>query len=461
MKTLLFNPGPPRGRLAHFAADYPKNVPLGLAYIAAVLEKEHEIRVLDNNAERLTDSQIEERIRVEAPDVMAIGAMSTVFDEAVSAAKIAKGVDPKIKVVIGGAHVNNLPESPFEYDCFDYAVYGEGELTSIELWRRMERGEGAEGVKGVAFRKDGRAHVNERRELIHDLDTLPFPARKYFPFEKYERRELGIGTFPVDHVNTSRGCPFRCRFCSAKSILGKGYRLRSAGNMLDEIEIMRKEYGSKAIYFREDNFTANPQRVSEFCDEVKKRGMDFPWACESRVNTVNGELLSKMHDAGCRVMWFGVESGKQETLDWVCKDITLEQIRAAFKACRKIGIMTGASFIIGLPNETPDDIRRTVDFACELDPDSAWFNIFWAIPSSELYEYCREKGMVDEEIGNGIFTVKTEHFDRAKMEEMQREANRRFYSDPRRALRLGIRKLMSGELSGRTVVGGIKKVLGR
>ncbi|MFH0835658.1 MAG: radical SAM protein [Candidatus Micrarchaeota archaeon] len=441
--------------MKHYAKDYPKLMPLGLAYIAAVLRGKHEISVLDDNLEEPSNEQVAELIRKTGPDVIAYSAMSVLFERAVEIARLAKQAKPSVVNVIGGPHANSLPEKVLEEQAFDYAVYGEGEITFAELLGKIERGESVEDVKGVVWRRGDSIMINPRRELIQDLDSLPFPARDLFPIEKYERREISLGVYPIDNLNTSRGCPYRCKFCSAKAILGKGYRLRSAKNVVDEIDVMVREYGSKGIYFREDNFTASRKRVEEVCDELKRRNIDVVWACESRVNSLDKELMRKMHDAGCRIVWVGAESGLQETLDRIQKDITLEQVRNVVKWGKEIGVMIGCSFIIGFPWEDKAMMDKTVDFACELDPDSAWFNIFWLMPVSEMYYEVMEAKQIDEELGSGVYTVKTGNFNREWMENYQHEAHKKFYSNPKRLMRTGFRKVRSGEISP---VNAVKKL---
>lgn len=461
MKILLVNPRLPDGKIREYATDYPKIMPMGLAYLAAVLRNEHEIAVLDDNLLEQSDEEVEKFIREFNPDVIGLSAMSIVYDRAVRIAEIAKKINPAVVTVVGGPHANSLPDKVLEDKFFDYAVYGEGEVTFKELLEKIKNKESVESVNGVVWRREnGEVVVNPRRELIADLNALPFPARDLLPFDKYQRREISLGVYPIDNVNTSRGCPYRCTFCSAKSILGKGYRLRSAKSVVDEIEMLVRDYGSKGIYFREDNFTASRKRVEEVCDELERRGIKIVWACESRVNSLDEELMKKMHDAGCRIIWVGAESGLQETLDRIHKDITLEQVRNAVKWGKETGIDVGCSFVIGFPFETKEMMDKTVDFACEIGPASAWFNIFWLIPTSEMYAETLAAGQTDGYLGSGIYTVKTANFDRKWMEEYQKQAHKRFYSSPRRTLNMALRKIKSGDFSLKTIRAGFRKVFG-
>jgi radical SAM superfamily enzyme YgiQ (UPF0313 family) len=255
MRTLLINPDPPRiygigGQLAF---------PLGLGYIAAVLEKEHEVRVIDIGAEKLDDDSLAKRASQAEPEIVGITSDTVSFQRAIEIATLIKEIDSKIIVIIGGAHSNALPTYPLQYDCFDISVHGEGERTAVELWDRIAEGRSYEDVKGIAFRGKGGVILNPRRELIENLDKLPFPARHLFPVAKYNG-ESSLPVSPVYPVGTSRGCPFSCAFCSNEVIFGRRYRFRSPENVANEIELLIDKYNAKGIYFREDLFTVNKKK---------------------------------------------------------------------------------------------------------------------------------------------------------------------------------------------------------
>jgi radical SAM superfamily enzyme YgiQ (UPF0313 family) len=404
-------------------------MPLGLGYIAAVLEATgHSVKVIDNCVERQNYRQLEESISRAAPEVVGISSDSFSFEDAVATAKAVKGLDKNITVVAGGPHANVWPDAPLHSPYFDISVYGEGERTAAELWEHLEGGEPIQEVKGIAYRKNGKIVTNPRRELVTDLDELPFPARHLFPFEKYCRRELSnhLDVEPVDTINTSRGCPFACRFCSNNPASGRIYRYRSAPNVVAEMELLVNKYRTRAIYIREDIFTLNKKRVLEICWLMKERGIDLTWACESRADTADEEMLRAMKDAGCGLIWFGVETGCQRILDSLNKGISVPQVERTFRACKALGIKAGASFMLGIPGETIQEMHQTIDFACALKPSFAWFNIFLGIPESPLSRYARENGCIDEEFGNGVFTIKTDQFDRSMVERIRNLANARF-----------------------------------
>ncbi len=472
MKTLLVNPHQPtKGSIAHFVKPYPPVIPLGLAYVAAALEKSgNEVVVLDNVIEKLDLQQLRSFVSQQNPKVVGITVGTFYYDSAKEVADVVKSVDPAIKVVVGGPHPSLWPERTLGFESFDYAVRGEGEETSIELWNLFNKvGGGAEvnadelaKIKGIAFKKSDaatgqpRIFVNEARPPIRDLDSLPWPARHLFPMNKYDKHVAQIPVTPVESVSTSRGCPFNCRFCTTHMVFGRGFRGRSGKSVGDELEFLASEYGARGVCFREDEFTINKQRVLDICAEIKKRKLDLQWLCESRVDTIDEEMTRAMRGAGCCTIWFGMESGRQDTLDFINKRITLEQSKKAVQACKKAGIRCGGSFILGLPNENFEMMQETVDFAKNVGIDFAWFNIFKAFPASAFYEYVEKHGMIDKIVGEGLALIKTPLFDYEKMLKIQAKAQRQFYSSPKRLLDALVLHVKSGDLTLQQITGGVK-----
>lgn len=458
MKTLLIHPDTPR----LYGIGGQCAFPLGLGYIAAVLEKEHDVKVIDVRAEKLDDDSLRKSISKVDPEIVGITSDTVTFQRAIEIAELIKQINMGILVVVGGAHSNVWPDYPLKYDCFDISVYGEGERTAVELWDRIDRGEPYEDVKGIAYRRRDGIILNQRREFVENLDELPFPARHLFPMDKYNG-EGSLYISPVYPIGTSRGCPFSCAFCSNNVVFGRRYRFRDPKNVVDEVELLINQYNAKGIYFREDLFTVNKERVIGICDEIIRRGLNFKWECESRVNTISVEMLKAMKEAGCELIWFGVESGSQEILNYLNKQITLSQIKEAYSFCKEIGIKTGASFMIGVPGENMNDIYKTIDLAKELRPrfEFAWFNIFTGYPTSPLYEYVKENKLYEKEISHGILIVKTEEFDRRKLEGIQRLADRRINKNRRRLLRFALLEIRRGTLTPQKVIRGIRYFLGR
>ncbi len=297
------------------------------------------------------------------------------------------------KIMVGGPHttvaLHTIP------DFVDYVVQGEGEQAILDIVE--------DKVKDRVV----------RYPTIKNLDKLPMPAWDYFIHLPYKWSVDWFKETPVFTLNTSRGCPFKCTFCSVKSIWGKQYTCFSAERVVSDIEYLIKNYGAKGIYFREDNFTLNKKRLERFCNLLIEKKINIPWSCETRVNTLDRETVDLMHRAGARAFYFGVESGSQKVLDFFKKEITIEQTRNAFKLCHEFGIKTAASIIVGVPTETEDDITQTIRLVEELKPTVTWFNVFVGIPDSELYQYAKENKLCEFIDDRGLIYLKG-HNERVK-----------------------------------------------
>lgn len=424
MRTLLINPDSNRVAIQVGGACA---FPMGLGYIAAVLEKDHEVFVIDNNVEKFNNEELKRRIKSIDPEIVGITSDTVSLKRAIEIANCVKAENPLTIVVIGGAHVNAWHDYvsrsyPFSVDV---SVYGEGEDTAVELWDRFSKGVSIKDVLGISYPDRGHVVTNPPRDLIKDINVLPLPARHLFPMKKYPTELQSVAdVMPIYSVNTSRGCPFSCKFCSSNIVFGRKYRARNPESIVDEIEFLVSTYGAKGVYFREDLFTTSKIRVMKICEEIVRRGLDLRWFCESRVDTVDEELLCAMRDAGCGGVWFGVEKGTQYMLDYINKQVTIAQIETAFSLCKKVGIKTGASFMIGIPGETWHQMDMTVEFAKKLKADSSWFCIFVAYPTSELYEQVVRDKLWESDLGHGMLTVKDRGWTRKQMEHYQKCADR-------------------------------------
>ena len=394
LNVLLINPdlAPdfPLGRL-------PAGIPVALAVLAGVLLKEgHKVFIADDYLEQKGPAWVAQKaLEVNAAAVGISVNLSTVS----SAAKIITILRPlNIPVVVGGPEVTVNPERTLRASGAPYGIRGEGEITLVE-WLRAFR-DGAAGqeiakIPGLCYlNKNGDFISNITRDWLPSLDDLPFMALEMFPLSKYYRAYSEFSQTPVDYFNTSRGCPFNCSFCSNRIIWSKKYRFMSAKRVADEVEHMLTHFGSRGIYFREDHFTLDRQRVLDFCEEIRRRGLSFEWGCESRVDALDDYLVKEMAAHGCSSIYFGVEAGTQRVLDFLNKGIKIDQIRAAFRLCKKYHIKTGASVMFGLPGQTREESKETLKFVWELDPDWTYFSAYLGLPGSDMYEYIREKGLI-------------------------------------------------------------------
>jgi radical SAM superfamily enzyme YgiQ (UPF0313 family) len=321
----------------------------------------------------------------------------------------------------------------------DAIVTGEGEITVAEIIEKLSQGKSLTGVEGVVFRERGKIIKNPPRPLITELDSLPFPAREllgdendYIPPPATYRRK------PVAVIMTARGCNRRCIFCFQIDKERKsGIRYRSVENVMQEIELCLKQ-GYREIKFIDDTLAADYDRAMQIAQEIKTRGLDFTWFASACVNQVDKLLLRAFKDAGCWAILLGAESGVQKNLNAIRKGITLEQTRNAVKAAKEVGLRVYTPFIFGIPGETFEEGLRTIEFACEINPDIANFHALTPFPGTELYDNIDMYGKISEELTD--FTYQGVAFiphsmTREEIAMLRQIAFRRFYSRPQFILR--------------------------
>jgi radical SAM superfamily enzyme YgiQ (UPF0313 family) len=388
MRILLINP-PTENTIA---SVMPKELeegldflpPLGLMYVATYLEKEtsHEVEILDCPVEKINHDQLREEIKKRNPDVVGITAMTFTLIDVMKVARMAKEINPKIKVILGGPHVIIFPEETIKNHEIDLLVLGEGEGVIKQLLGSIDNPKELKNIEGLVFKDDGKIINTGRVSFIENLDNLPFPARLLTPYKKYF--SILSSHKPVTTMFTSRGCPYRCLFCDRPQ-LGKNFRARSAGNVVNELEECIK-IGIKEVFIYDDTFGIDRQRVLDICSGIKKRGLIIAWDIRTRVNTVDEEVLRALKRAGCQRIHYGVEAGTQKILNVLRKGITLEQVEKAFRITKEAGIQTAAYFMIGSPTETKEDILQTVKFMKKINPDYVHVTITTPFPATDLYE---------------------------------------------------------------------------
>ncbi|RJQ18458.1 MAG: radical SAM protein [Nitrospiraceae bacterium] len=397
MNILLINPDlSVSERYGMLAKVGPTTEPMGLTYIAAVLlERGHKVRIIDAAPIHFKPSDLAREIEKEKFDLVGITFMTPMYLCAMDVAKSIRKANREITIVIGGPHVTIMPEETLKNNReIDFAVLGEGEYTMLELVDALEKGANDfTGIKGIAFLdKENKFIITPPREPEKDIDKFPLPARHLLPMKLYRPTPTYYQKLPAHIILTTRGCPFRCSYCS--KIFGNLVRFHSVERIIKEINILIEEHGAKEIIFRDDTFTINKKHTTQLCNEMIKQGIHkkIRWMCMTRVNLIDEELLKIMKKAGCWSMHFGVESGSQRLLDLVRKDITIEQIKKAFYLTKKVGIKTKAFFMIGLPTETPEESLLTIGLAKELDPDGAQFTITVPFPGTKLFDLAKTSG---------------------------------------------------------------------
>ena len=412
-------------------------LPIGLAYVAAALEKSgFQVEMLDNYLLEKPIEEVKLKIKRLNPEIVGITCSSATYSRCVETAKAVKETLPSCKVVVGGWHPSYEPESLLQHSEIDYVVMGEGERAMVELATHISKGgnnRAITDIAGVAFKHKGKI-VKNAQCFINNLDELPFPAWNLLPLHLYDRRIEFLNVKPVDNMSIARGCPFNCAFCEIKQLWGTTCRAFSPKRVFDEINHLMANYGTKGIYFINDNFTIRKKETAELCALIKKNKLGIEWVCDTRVDLVSRDLLKEMKAAGCKTIWFGGESGSQRILNKLNRGVTLEQTERALKMCKEEGIQTACSFLLGIPGETEADMKATFKFARKLDPDWCRFNVFVAVPGSALYDEVMEKGLYDR-IEDFTAYVKTEDFNYESLLEVQRRFHRNFNKSPKRVLR--------------------------
>ncbi|MCL4430246.1 MAG: B12-binding domain-containing radical SAM protein [Candidatus Bathyarchaeota archaeon] len=455
MKVLLVNPP----QTFYPGSDPPAgNLPLGLMYIAAVLQKNgYAVEIMDafmagaefeeKNGEAVTIGlplkRIEEEIRSRNPDIVGIaGPFTSQIGHAIAVSKAAKEANPNILTVVGGPHITLVPKEFLEEaKTVDIAVTGEGEYAMLEIAQYFEGKKSLSEIKGIVYRQNGAVTVNERRPFIEDLDELPYPAYDLVDMESYlNPKKIGYRSFQNRAVSmvTSRGCPFNCCFCAVHLHMGQGFRAHSAEYVLNHIQFVVDKYKVKNIFFEDDNLTLDLKRFEAICDGIISRKIKIGWETPNgvRADCLNLELLRKMKQSGANSIFVGVESGDQRILDKViCKSLDLNRVVEFAKNAKEIDLKTGAFYIIGFPGETKENMQRTVDFALMLKRKyDVGMHLFAATPSygTRLYEECKAKGYLPADLSwnsfaqarqaKGMPLITTNEFTPAEVKEIAAKA---------------------------------------
>jgi radical SAM superfamily enzyme YgiQ (UPF0313 family) len=409
MKVLIANPpwpGPGFGarsdvRWPHKRSDKYIEYPIYLSYTAAVVEEAgFEVSFIDAIMDELSIEQFAQRVQGLSPRLALIETSTPSIDFDLETAAAVKRLSPGTFVALIGSHVTYFDQETLTANpAVDAVVRGEFEYTAADLARALDNGVGLDQVAGLTYRDaSGDAHRNPDRPLFEPLDRMPFPARHIVKGDGY-RAGIYSGGHPTAMVS-SRGCPYRCTFCLWPDVLyGHKFRARSAENVVDEIEEAVRKYGHDEIYFDDDTFTIDRQRVMDICRMIQERGLEkeMEWIAQCRVDTVDREMLEAMKAANCGYILFGVESGSPEMLKRMKKGITLDKVRAAFELTCEVGIKTQAFFLFGMPGENQDTIRETIQFAKELNASSTQFAVAIPHPGTALYEECRTNGWLTSE----------------------------------------------------------------
>ena len=455
MQVTLVNPPYPPG-----AHQHPPFMPLGLGYLAAVLDKKgYDVNVIDCQALHLTLSDVEKELGKRKPDIVGLTSTTLTYKSALNIIKVAKDVLPDCLTIIGGSHATFWDEEALnECQQLDIIVRGEGETTLLEIVKKVENGKSFHDVVGTTCRKGDDVIKNPDRPHIEDLESLPYPAFHLWPIEHFKK--YGKIIFPV---MTSRGCTFWCDFCSAVRMFGRKYRMRSPQKVVDELEFLYKKYGEDQYTFYDDAFTVDQSRTEEICNEILKRGLKIKWDCETRVDMVTKDLLQKMKDAGCIAVWFGVEAGSEQVIKAMGKGISLTQTFNAFKWANEVGLMTVASIILGFPGETRETAMESINLLKRIKSDEIGVYIATPYPGTPMYDYVKKMGWIKITDFNKYDTAtpifETPTMSMNELRELHDMAHRKFYLRPTYIIRAFSKGGVYGYSTTKTALAWLKRTM--
>ena len=435
MKFSFINPGPnPELPIEDVKKMVGAAPPLGTLYIATYLrENGIEVSIIDEAAQGYSVKKTVDWVKKENPDILGFSTCSATGRKAALIAEKVKQENPNVKIVFGNFFATfNAERILKKYPSVDYIIRGEGEHTSLEFALCLERKGDLKKVLGITFRNNSNIISTPDRPLIKNIDSLPFPDRKMLDAE-YHNATAGIVVAPKKFSSfvTSRGCVFRCRFCGCQRLARTLWRSRSVDNIMEELHLLSSQ-GYKQFLFVDDNFTLNPKRVIKLCRRLKKEKVDIEFFAEGRVDHCPQDMLQEMVRANCRMIYFGIENGTQKVLDYYDKQTTPQQAMDAVKRARKADIsVIVASFILGAPHETRQEIWNTLKFAQKLQVDIPQFNILATFPGTDIWEELKLEGLIDEEkhweTGVMVPDVSPESVPVKEIERMIHEGYQRFF----------------------------------
>lgn len=441
MQVLLINPPIIRDRFGRFSRLLQAMPCIGIAYIASILLKKGcKVEVMDYFGEELSYTDLKKRLEKKRPDMVGITTLTPSAPVVAKMCRIIRENSPQTKIVLGGLHASLFYEDFLSNDLADVVVHGEGEDTIIEIYDWLNKNIPPAAIKGIAYRENGEIFQTEKREPRTDLDNLPFPAWHLFPYKKYGMLPFADIARPTLSISGSRGCPYRCTYCSL-DYMGKIYRKRSPGSIVDEIEFLIRDFGVRQIGFIDPIFPMEEEHTTLFCEEMLRRGLNrrVVWISETRPDRLNKRLLNLMYRSGARRLLFGIESGNQEVLSRINKRLDLKLTREMIEVAHSENIHIVGLFMIGLPDESEEEIKDTIRFAIESDVDFAKFAITVPFPGSQLYDDLVAKGRQNRRDWENYTTfnpdpenmvLATDSISAERLIHLQKVATRRFYLRP-------------------------------
>lgn len=391
-KILLINPYSTIHVYSKSKVKVPVSPSLTLATLAApLLEKTHTVEILDLTISENPKENLLNKLKEFNPEFVGITFPTSSMLEMKEIATVVKEFNKNIILIGGGPHATAEPKNTLLDSPLDILVIGEGDFILPEIIENKN----LSSIKGIAYKKNKRVVITERRDFIQNLDDLPMPAWYLFDLSEYISPK-SLSKSPLGSIETSRGCPFGCTYCNKKTF-GRIFRTKSLKRIVDEMAYM-KELGFKEIYIADDGFTTDLQRAKEICDLIVSCNLNITWNLGNgiRVDMIDEEFLKKAKLAGCHRIHFGIESANPQILKEINKGITTDQVRNAFRLCKRTGMDSVAYFMFGFPSESEETMKQGIKLAKEIDPTFARVSILIPYPGTELWEDWDKEGIIKD-----------------------------------------------------------------
>jgi anaerobic magnesium-protoporphyrin IX monomethyl ester cyclase len=431
---------------------YSRQYHHGIGYLSAMLKSGGHSTFLLHLKNDISERRLVQKIGALKPDLIAISTTAQQFPYARKYARSIKQHFPT-PIICGGIHPTLSPDEVISSECIDIVCVGEGEYTLLELAEALERRKDICKIADLWVKREGLIYQNPRRPLLQDLDKLPFPDREIFGPPTILRGKR------IADVIAGRGCPYDCTYCCNHGLrkvysgLGKFLRYRSVANVLLEIQKLRTEYGVQKINFDDETFTLNHSWLRQFCGRYASE-IGLPFGCNARVETLNREILGLLKESGCEVLRIGIESGNE----WLRREVlhrnmTNEQIKAAFDMAHEVGLNTLAFNMIGIPFETPEMAEETIALNRQIDPNQIQCSVFFPYPGTHLYQVCKAHDFL-------TLARKSSYFQEGSVLNLPTLSNKQIVNYQRKIWELILKKELQNRRFLRPVFSGLSTVLG-